>query len=84
MCYTDMTFGRNVHVKEAVLASRIVPGKQDGVSVSNQSQMRQALVFVGTGQDSIPAQIVGRNRRNGRTAFAGGFFMRVFYLPVAA
>jgi hypothetical protein len=54
-----------VHVNQAVPASRIVAREQDRVSVSNQPDVGQALVSVGSRDGEISFEIVWWNWRDG-------------------
>ena len=53
---------RNVHVDEGVPAGRVLAGDEDGVRVSDEPDVRQALIFVWPCDGDPARRVVGRDR----------------------
>jgi hypothetical protein len=59
------TSRRNMHIDEGVLASGVLAGDQNRIGVANEAQVREALIFVRTGNGEVTMRIVGRYWRLG-------------------
>jgi hypothetical protein len=54
--------GRDVHVNEAVAASRVLARQQDRVGVSYHPDVGQSFVFVRSREPEIAVEVIGRDR----------------------
>ena len=54
--------GWNEHVDQAITAIGIIAGQQNRVGIPSQSDVRQALIFVGSCHSETPLKIIRRDR----------------------
>ena len=52
--------GRYEHVDECVLSSGVVTGKQDRVRISDDAEVREAVVLIRSCDRDVPLRVVGR------------------------